>query len=335
MPGVNLLTVLAPMPDPHSDRFVRSHLKTRHLVLLVELGRHGSIMHAAQAANLTQPAASKLLAELEHALGVQLFERLPRGVTPTWYGQVLIRRAGAALAEMDAAHQEVMELLSGLRGRVDVGSVSTPSAILVPEAVNLLKKRQPRVLVSITVDTSKLLVQKLRAGELDVVVGRILDTQAAGELLFEPITDEPHSLIVRAGHPLAERADLTLAELAQSSWILPPTGSILRDRLTAMFLSHGVEPPSEVVETLALPVVANLLIGSNMIVAMPLELVQPYLDTGLLCVLPFELGLRMDLYGIITRRNHQHSPGAEAMLAALREVAASRYRTSAFQPPIL
>jgi DNA-binding transcriptional LysR family regulator len=106
------------MSDPRSDRFVRSYLKTRHLVLLVELGRHGSIMHAAEAANLTQPAASKLLGELEHALGVQLFERLPRGVAPTWYGKVLIRRAGAALAEMDAAHQEVMELLSGLRSRV-------------------------------------------------------------------------------------------------------------------------------------------------------------------------------------------------------------------------
>lgn len=313
------------MPDPRSDRFVRSHLKTRHLVLLVELGRHGSIMHAAQAANLTQPAASKLLAELEHALGVQLFERLPRGVAPTWYGQVLIRRAGAALAEMDAAHQEVMELLSGLRGRVDVGCVLTPSASLIPEAVNLLKSRQPRVLVSITVDTSKLLVQRLRAGELDVVVGRILDTEAAGELTFEPITDEPHSLVVRAGHPLCGRTDLTLDELVLQGWILPPTGSILRDRLTAMFLSQGLEPPAETVETLALPVIANLLVGSNMIVALPQELVEPYLQTGLLSVLPYELGLRMDLYGIITRRQHQLSPGAEAMLATLREVAAIRY----------
>jgi DNA-binding transcriptional LysR family regulator len=316
------------MPDPRSDRFVRSHLKTRHLVLLVELGRHGSIMHAAEAANLTQPAASKLLGELEHALGVLLFDRLPRGVAPTWYGQIMIRRAGAALAEMDAAHQEVMELLSGLRGRVDVGSVLTPSASLIPEAVNLLKLRQPRVLVSITVETSKILVQRLRSGELDVVVGRILDTEAAGELNFEPITDEPHSLVVRAGHPLAGRTDLGLHELVRQGWILPPTGSILRDRLTAMFLSQGLEPPAETVETLALPVIANLLVGSDMVVALPQELVLPYLQTGLLTLLPFDLGLRMDLYGIITRRNHQLSPGADAMLATLREVAAIRYPAS-------
>ena len=313
------------MRDPRSDRFVRSHLKTRHLVLLVELGRHGSILHAAAAANLTQPAASKLLGELEYALGVQLFERLPRGVTPNWYGQVLVRRAGAALAEMDAAHHEVMELLSGLRGRVDIGAVLTPSVSLVPAAVNLLKARQPRVLVSVSVDTSKLLVQRLRIGELDLVIGRILEHDDAAELTFEPITDEPHCLIARVGHPLAGRTDLTLAELVLQGWILPPAGSILRDRLTALLLADGVEPPAEIVETMALPAIPALLAGSDMIVALPRESVAPYLQTGLLTLLPFDLGLRMDMYGIITRRRHQLSPGAEAMLATLREIVAVRY----------
>lgn len=309
------------MPDPSSDRFVRSHLKTRHLVLLVELGRHGSIMGAAEAANLTQPAASKLLAELEHSLGVALFDRLPRGVAPTWYGEVLIRRAGAALAEMDAAHQEVMELLSGLRGHVSVGSVLTPSATLVPDAVNLLKSRQGGVQVSVSVDTSRLLVQRLRAGELDIVVGRMHGAGEAGELQFEPVKDEPHSLIVRGGHPLAGRAGLQLAELSGYGWIVPPKGSILRERLDAMFLGVGLEPPAGTVETLALPVIARLLAGSDMIVALPQELVRGYLQAGDLVPLAFDPGLTMDLYGIITRRQHRLSPGAEAMLAALREVA--------------
>ena len=115
------------MRDASSTRFIRFHLKTRHLVLLVELGRHASILHAAEAAGLTQPGASKLIGELEHALGVPLFERLPRGVVATWHGKILIRRAGAALAEMDAAHQEIMQGLAGVDGRVCVGSVLTPA----------------------------------------------------------------------------------------------------------------------------------------------------------------------------------------------------------------
>ncbi len=313
------------MSDPRSDRFVRSHLKTRHLVLLVELGRHRSILHAAQAANLTQPAASKLLGEIEHALNVQLFERLPRGVVPTWYGEVMIRRAGTALAEMDAAHQEVMELVSGLSGRVSVGTVLTPSAGLVTDAVKLLKNRTAKLQVSITVDTSKILVERMRAGEFDLVIGRLLDSNVASEFNFEPLTDEPHSLIAAGDHPFVGRKDLQLADLAREPWVLPPAGSILRDRLTSMFLSQGLEPPTEVVETLAMPVVVNLLPGSRMVAAMPEETVRPYLDAGLLAVLPWDLGLRMDMYGIVTRKRHRLSPGAEAMLAALREVAQTRY----------
>jgi len=313
------------MTDPRANRFVRSHLKTRHLVLLVELGRHGSILHAAQAANLTQPAASKLLGELEHALGVPLFERLPRGVLATRYGEVMIRRAGAALAEMDAAHQEVMELLSGLAGRVAVGTVMTPSTGLLPEAVKLLKSRHARIQVAITVDTSKPLIQRLRSGELDLVIGRVLDTDAANELKFEPLTDEPHCLIARADHPLAQRDHLTLSDLAGGGWILPPSGSILRDRITALFLSQGLDQPTEVVETLALPVITHLLMGTDMVVALPVELVQPYLDAGELTVLPFDLGVRMDMYGIVTRKHHQLSPGAQAMLECLRTMAAERH----------
>jgi DNA-binding transcriptional LysR family regulator len=314
------------MSDPRSDRFVRSHLKTRHLVLLVELGRQCSIMHAAQAANLTQPAASKLLSELEHALGVPLFERLPRGVVPTRYGEVLIRRAGASLAEMDAAHQEIMELISGLTGRVAVGTVMTPSISLLPEAVQLLKTKHSRVHISIDVDASKALVARLRAGELDLVIGRILDAESAAELNFEPLTDEPHSLIVRAGHPLMNTPNLRLENLVKEGWIVPPAGSILRDRLTALFISQGLDQPVETVETNALPMITNLLIGSDMMVALPEELVRPYLDIGLLKVLPYELGLRMDWFGIVTRKHHQLSPGAQAMLITLREVAAKHYK---------
>ncbi|MFL6673076.1 MAG: LysR substrate-binding domain-containing protein [Massilia sp.] len=310
------------MRDSSSDRFIRSHLKTRHLVLLVELGRHASILHAAEAAGLTQPGASKLIGELEHALGVPLFERLPRGVAPTWYGKVLIRRAGAALAEMDAAHQEIMQGLAGVGGRVCIGSVLTPSTSLVPHAVKLLKQRNPGVQVVVAVDTSKAMVEQLRAGELDIVVGRILDPAAAAELNFEPLADEPHSLIVRTGHPWLERPDLGLDEIAAGPWILPPPGR-LRDQLMALFIAKGLEQPADTVETMSLSLLPQLLADSERVVALPTELVQSWLDAGRLAVLPVDFGLRADVYGIVTRKRHQLSPSADAMLAALREAGAA------------
>jgi DNA-binding transcriptional LysR family regulator len=308
------------MRDTSSDRFIRSHLKTRHLVLLVELGRHASILHAAEAAGLTQPGASKLIGELEHALGVPLFERLPRGVAPTWYGKVLIRRAGAALAEMDAAHQEIMQGLAGVGGRVRLGSVLTPSTSLVPHAVRLLKERSPGVQIAISVDTSKAMVEQLRAGELDIVIGRILDPSAGAELSFEPLADEPHCLVVRAGHPWLGRFDLTPEDLAGAAWILPPPGQ-LRDQLMALFIARGLEQPADTVETMSLSLVPQLLADSDRVVALPRELVQQQLDAGQLGVLPVDFGLRADMYGIVTRKRHHLSPSADAMLAALREAA--------------
>ncbi|MEV4778213.1 LysR substrate-binding domain-containing protein [Burkholderia sp. LMU1-1-1.1] len=306
-----------------SDRFVRSHLKMRHLILLVELGRHASIVTAAKAARLTQPAASRLISDLEHVLGVQLFERTARGVVPTWSGKMLIRRAGVALAEMDAAHLEISQLLGGLGGKVEIGSVLTPAADVLARAIKLFKSRLVNVNVVVDFSTSKSMVERLLDGQLDIVLGRILDTACVPLLNFEPIADEVHHLIVRPGHPLAGRTDLRLAELAQQSWIVPPTGSILRDRLTALFLSEGLNPPTETVETLAISLIVSLLGTTDMVVALPLELVQAYLDSGQLARLPFELGLSMDVYGIITRKGHVLSPGAEALLLALRETIAA------------
>jgi DNA-binding transcriptional LysR family regulator len=320
------------MPNRNSDRFVRTHVKTRHLVLLVEMDRHRSILHAAKAANLTQPAASKQLAELEYALGVQLFERVPRGVIPTRYGEVLIRRAGAALAELDAAHQEVMELLSGLSGKVAVGSVLTPSVGLLPDAINCLKARHGKIQVSVVVDTCKKLVERLRAGEIDIAIGRILDTKSAAELNFEPLIDEPHRLVVRAGHPLVGRHDLRLDELAQACWIVPPAGSKLRDRLTSLFLSHGLDQPADVVETVELPLITRLLVGSDMIAAMSEETVRMYLESGTLTVLHYDLHLRMDEYGIVTRRQHELAPAAKALLDILRESLAGTGRAKLATP---
>jgi DNA-binding transcriptional LysR family regulator len=308
------------MLDPLPDRF-RARLKTRHLMLLDALARHGSIMHAAAASHMTQPAASKMLTELEHLVGTPLFERLPRGVTPTPYGEIMIRRACAALAEMDLAHQEVASLRSGMGGRVAVGTVLTPATGLLPTAVLRLKKEHPRLHVAIEVDASKTLIARLQAGQLEMVVGRILDPEVGDELDFEPLSDEPHCIFARVGHPLASRADLSLADLANAGWILPAQGSILRDRLNALFVSAGLRLPEETIETTSLPMITQLLAHSDMVVALPREVVRTHVELRQLVALPMQLELRLSPYGIVTRRHHALSPGAAAMLRALRQAA--------------
>ena len=104
--------------------FIRARLKTRQLLLLQALAEEGNIHRAATVLSMTQPAASKLLKDLEDVLGVQLFDRLPRGMRPTWYGEAMIRHARMALASLDQAYDEVEALKAGRFGQVSVGAIT-------------------------------------------------------------------------------------------------------------------------------------------------------------------------------------------------------------------
>jgi DNA-binding transcriptional LysR family regulator len=303
-----------------------SHLKTRQLAFLVHLDDQRSTARAAEAAGLTQPAASKLLREVESELGVQLFQRHSRGVTPTRYGEILIRHARLALSEIGLARDEITALKSGLSGRVAIGTVLSPATNLVPTAVAQMKQRHPRIVVYVETDSSKRLVEKLLQGDLDIVVGRLLDTTRSDELDYEPLeTDEPHSIISSTQHPLAGRKDVQLKDLIRQPWIVPPPGSLLRDKLAAMFVQHGFSPPRNSVETHSLPVITSLLQQSNMVVALPEEAVQSACKAGILTVLIQKLPLSMGAFGLIARRHSQCSPAAQLMLKRLRELAAQLY----------
>ena len=313
------------MAQPSTGWSGATRLKTRHLLLLVHLYEQRSVLRAAESDNMTQPAASKLLPEMESLLGVSLFERHARGVEPTWYGQVLIRRARAALSEIGRAHDEIAALRSGRMGQAAIGTVVNPGTTLVPQAIAAVKREFPDILVKVEMDYSRPLVAKLLDGQLDIVIGRIMDPEGSAELDFEPLADEPHSVIVRAGHPLAGRERVGHADLADHGWIMPPEASVLRSRLNAVFLEHGLMLPQDIVETSSLPVIIHLLRHSDLLTALPVESVGPYLQTGQMEVLPIELGVRMESFGIIRRRDQLLSPGAERVLEALRSTARRIY----------
>ncbi|MBB1086977.1 LysR family transcriptional regulator [Lysobacter sp. SG-8] len=305
-----------------------SRLKTRQLLLLLHLYEQGSVLRAAEAANMTQPAASKLLAEMEGLLGVQLFERHARGVEPTWYGKVLVHRARSALSEIGRAQDEIAAMRNGRMGRASIGTVVNPGTNLVPQAIAAVKRAYPDILVRVEMDYSRPLVERLLDGQLDIVVGRIMGPEGAGDLDFEPLADEPHSVIARAGHPLAERDDLAHADLAAFGWIVPPVESILRSRLDAAFLDHGVPQPQNLIETSALPVITNLLRSSDLLASLPVASVMPHVQARQLTVLPIELGVSMEYFGIIRRRGHVLSPAAGRILDALRSVASELYASA-------
>jgi DNA-binding transcriptional LysR family regulator len=315
------------MPTAALASLPNARIKTRQLALLTHLDRERSVLRAAAAIGMSQPAASKLLRELEQALGVSLFERHARGVEPTPCGEILVRHAHTVLAEIRRAQEEVDALRRGQLFRVSIGTVMSPGTDLVPMAVSLLEQRHPQMIVSVEMDFSRPLVAKLLQGRLDIVIARILDPHDADRLSFEALAQEPHSLIARRQHPLARRRKLTVEDLVERTWILPPSPSILRERLNAMFLQRGLSLPQKIVETSSLPMITNLLRRTDMLVALPEEVVRPFCDAGMLTVLPVDLGVRMDSFGIITQRGRALSPSVAQTLATLREAAATVYGT--------
>lgn len=304
----------------------RPHLKTHQLAFLVHLDEERRLARAAAAVGLTQPAASKLLRQIEETLDVKLFERHARGVAPTCYGEILIRHARSVLSEIGLAREELAALKAGRTGKAAVGTIVEPGANLLPMAIATLKERFPGTLIHVEIDASRLLVQRLLQGHLDMVVARLLDAEAADELAYEPLAfDEPHAVIASARHPLAGRAHLRLEDLIEQPWILPPPGSLVRDKLAAMFLHEGLPQPADIVETASLPMITALLEQGRMIVALPEVSVASYCEAGILKVLMPDLPVGIGGFGLVTRRNRELSAGARLLLGTLREVAGKLY----------
>ncbi|PWF47622.1 LysR family transcriptional regulator [Massilia glaciei] len=305
--------------------FLRARLKTRQLLLLIALDDHRNIHRAAEELHMTQPAASKQIKDLEEMLDVRLFDRLPRGMEPTIYGETMIRHARMALTSLSLAHDDIVALKAGLVGQVEVGVIMTPAMALLPRAIAQVKAQAPLLRIGVHLEHSSLLLDKLRRGTLDFMIGRILERDDSVGLIYEELTEEPACAVVRVGHPLLASTDLSLAALANLPWLLPPLGSILRHRFDMMFRKAGYEPPSNVVDTTALLLITALLQETDSLHVMPLEVAKYYVELNVLSILPIELPCKMDAFGIIRQQEHLLSPGADLLLKAVRATAAEMY----------
>ena len=300
-------------------------LKTRQLRLLEALDNARNVHRAADALAVSQSAASKELKELETALDVRLFDRLPRGVVRTLAGEALIRHARSALRSLARAQEDLDVLRSGAAGQVDVGVIMVPGLVLMPQAIARLKRELPMLRIGVQVDSSPVLMSRLKDETLDFLVARILEQEDRTEVDFEPIADEPVCVVARLGHPLLQSPSLALQDLLPWPWILPPRASILRRRFDAMFRRAGLVPPLDVVETSALLVITGLLHDTDALHVMPREVAQRYASFGQLVVLPIELACRMDAFGIVTPRERPLSAAARRLVQAVREVAGALY----------
>lgn len=195
------------------DWYIRANLKLRHLQLLLALDDFRHLGRVAAALHVSQPAVSLALAELEKGLELKLFERTPRGVLPNSYGECLIRHARVVLAALAEAHDELHALQSGASGKVAVGALPAVTPGLIPQALLLLKRSAPRTRVVVHEGPMDTLLPDLRRGTLDMVVGRMVPSEGAGDLSDEVLDRGSTVLVVGCQHPLVARRRLRWTDL--------------------------------------------------------------------------------------------------------------------------
>lgn len=232
-----------------------ARLKFRHLRLLDELERCGSLGRAAVQLHLTQPALSKMLKEVEDAFGLPLFERTPRGLTPTPRGATIVEGARVLLAELGqlgelaraTPHEPAPVLRLGAPAAVAAGG-------MLPAVLAQLAAQAPRLSVQLREAPVPLLFEGLIAGELDALLTSYnqaaFAARRATPLVYEPCGQHEYVVIAPPGHPLARRRKRPgWADLAGERWIMPGPALLSRQAVESQFLRAGAPVPRPVIES--------------------------------------------------------------------------------------
>ncbi|WP_438752263.1 LysR family transcriptional regulator [Pararhizobium sp. O133] len=299
-----------------------TRLKLKQLQLLVAVGRHRSILHAARELGLSQPAATKMIQELEIDFEVRLFDRSNRGVVPTVYGEALIRHGKLMFAQVSNAAQEIVDLNEGNSGRVVVGTLLAASSHLLPMAITMMLRTRPNIAIEVVEGTNEDLMPMLRSGELDMLVGRLPVHRLRSELHQVRLYEEEVALVVGSQHPLAGREELNFDDLKEFGWILPPSHITLRRYVDQYFVKNDQTfSPTPQIESLCYLTNVALLRSTDLIAVMSEQIALEGFAHGTLSRLSIRLPFGSGPVGATFRTEESLSPTAAAFLKSLNDVA--------------
>ncbi|MCC5795454.1 MAG: LysR family transcriptional regulator [Chromatiales bacterium] len=298
-----------------------SLIELRQLERFLAVIEHGSLVAAAKSLGLTQQALSTSLANLEKSLGVRLFDRGPGGVTrPTAYGLTLLPHARAQLAGDVRARQALAALAEGRSGLVTVGVGESFAGDAIATAIRELREQFPDVRVNLVEGYSEDLRQRLYEGEFDFIAAGVsayeLDQDYARELIYST----RDAVIARAGHPLAGRARLDLADLRGFSWLVPYSRASDLQAIVEAFTADNLEPPRGIVGSDAYRIGMRLLLATDLLMMVSPALVSPELlsDKPSLLRLATDRPTVQRNASLIYPRERPMTPPAAQLLALVR-----------------
>jgi DNA-binding transcriptional LysR family regulator len=294
-------------------------IRLSQLRLLVAIAQEKSLLRAAKSLHMTQPAATKMLRQLESALNENLVTRGPVGSVLTPSGQMLCRRARLILAELSDAEAELGLWHSGGAGHVVIGALPVATPMLIPEALKALVLIAPRVTVEVIEGASNTMFHELLAGSIDMLVGRVWPREEP-DVMTDVLYESNFQLYSRAEHPLANQKRVTLKDAVAYPWILPPPSAHTRGVIEDMFRQAGLNLPVHPVETSSYQVTRALILDTDVLVPLPIEVLQAEYKQGLVSRLPIAMDLRLPPIGIVRNSKRTLSPAALAVIEQIKKV---------------
>ena len=307
--------------DPMLVRLA-SRLKMRHLVLLTQIARHGSLTRAARELATTQPAVTQSLAEIEAMFGMPLFVRGGRGMTPTEAGRMALERAALMLHDLENWSRAMRAVDAGFTAHLQVGVIPFVSGQLVAKAIGRLLADEGQVSVTLREATSDQLLQALHHRELDCVIARATAAAHLPELVHEVLYHQSPRLVThkRLATRLAT-APLDWARLAELEWILPSPRTPIGTRVADLFIRSGVAPPVPLVETYSLKIIGSMIASRpGLVCILPADIAEELARSAGLASVPCGLDWELPPVALFRRQHEASSPALTAFAVALRAV---------------
>ncbi len=306
-----------------------ARLKLRHLHAFAAVARERTVQRAADALSLTASAVSKALQELEAIVGHPLFRRTRKGLIATVEGEQLLRHVVPGLGLL----RDGLNLASGRQDdtgtyQVRLGILPTVASAVAPLAVAQMQARHERTDIQVVSGTNAALLNLLRDGELDLVVGRLPDTTLMLNISFEPLYSEQMVLVSAPAHPLAGKAEVVAADLLAYPLVLPLGDTIVRRSVDTFFLAAGVGAIPRITQTLFESFGTPLVQLSDAVWFTPVGSVRRHLEAGKLARLRIDTSSTAGTIGLSLRAGAELTAAAAAMAEALRAQAA-RWREAA------
>jgi DNA-binding transcriptional LysR family regulator len=297
-------------------------LKLRDLQILDVVADAGSMAKAARLLAMSQPAVSRAIAEMEHALGVPVFDRTSAGVELTAYGEVLRRRAINVADELKQGLGELTFLADPTLGEIAIGSTE-PMTALASSIIERMSTAYPKVTFNIVAADTFALHRKLRAREVDIAMTRMAaNFDASEDLQAEPLFEDELAVLAGKQNPLARRKRLALKDLMNERWLLgPPEASFLRPFIDEAFRHEGLSPPRATVVSTSHALRVNLLAAGPFLTILPRAILYYPQPHPTFIALPVRMPTTRRPVGLVWLRHRSMSPITNLFCKLAREAA--------------